>query len=391
MKFQIKEFLYLIIKRLNIKKLRNHSNSEITFSPLINFIYGPNGAGKTTILEAIHICSFGKTFQPTQDNQLIMKGNESYSISCRCQTDLGTPYDVNVEFIHGKKKQIRSSLGENLSSKNLIGELPTVVLTPDYKIITSGSPNERRIFVDKILSQCSKIYLDDLIKFKKTLKQRNALLSKENFPRKFDENLFSSWTEQFIQLSSKIIYKRYTFAEEFPRYFQSMYSDISSEKEKVNLRYLPDSVTADKYEMKISLDFIYDMLRQRAKEIENVEKKRGLTLFGPQKDEFEILINDGLARDIASQGQHKTLLVSLKIAEYMYLKELNNETPVILFDDIFSELDDNRIAKVVKILQNTDAQSFITTVNIEKILSKTELNLNTKRLFIINGEVNETN
>lgn len=380
----------MVINSIHIEKLRNHLKSEISFSPHINFIYGPNGAGKTTILEAIHICSFGKTFQPTQDNQLVRKGDDKYYISCKCQSDLAVPYEVKVEYKQGKKKQINSSLGDNLTTKNLIGELPTVVLTPDYKLITSGSPQERRIFVDKILSQCSKIYLDDLVQFKRTLKQRNTLLSKDNFTKNFDENLFHTWTEQFIQLSSRIIYKRFTFAEEFPDYFQSIYDDISSKKEKVNLRYMPDSIPLTN-ENKISLTLIYDRLKHKAREIEYIERKRGITLFGPQKDDFEILINEGLARDFASQGQHKTLLVSLKIAEFLYLKELNNETPVILLDDIFSELDDYRIEKVMKIIQRTDAQSFITAVNIDRFQTFDELNLSAKRLYIINGEVNEAN
>ncbi len=378
----------MIIRRLHIKNLRNHICTDITFSPRLNFIYGPNGAGKTTILEAIHICSFGKSFQPTQENLLITFGEQTYNLVCECRSDLNVPYNIKVEYKIGRRKSICTTQGDNLTAKNLIGELPCVILSPDFRVITSGTPSDRRQFVDKILSQCSKAYFEDLLELRKILKQRNSLLSSYNSIEKFDDTLLHLWNEQFFEISARVIYKRQIFSQEFPEYFQSVYNKIANDREIVGLKYIPNSIESIYNNEKCDISSIHNSLKNKAIQIEKIEKYRGMTLFGPQKDEFEITINEAISRDIASQGQHKSLLISLKIAEFTYLKELNRETPVILLDDIFSELDAERIQKVVNIIEYLNAQTFITTTEFDQRNRTFELNGDSKRLYLFNGQVN---
>lgn len=373
----------MILNNLHIINFRNHSNNIINFGKNLNVIYGLNGEGKTTILEAISICSLSKSFLPTKDNNLIKIGENKYNLEAKCKSDLDIPYSIKVEFDKLSKKKLNSTVADNLLPKNIIGEIPIVVLSPDHKNITFGSPADRRQFLDKLLSQSSKLYLDDLVKLKKVIKQRNKLLTQFKKNNNYNHDLLIPWTESFIELSSNIIIKRNKIITDISPIFLNYYNNISSMKENTSLSYKA-------YGFQEIPDNKSDIIN-KLKEIYNKKKDsefyRATTLFGPQKDDIDININGGLAREIASQGQHKSLLISIKLAEFEILKNLRNETPIILLDDIFSELDEERIAHVINLVVKENAQTFITGTEANRITLTLKDNTIVNYYKIIDGQI----
>ncbi len=368
------------IRRIEIRNFRNHSYSLISLNNLINVIHGPNGSGKTSILEAISIASLTKPFSNALDSNFVKFGESNYQIKIKAKNYLGLDYsaEVNYDKLNGKK--IKNSFSDNVKSKDLIGLLPVVFLSPDLKIITSGSPENRREFVDRVLSQSSKTYVEDIIKFKRALKQRNSLLNHYKNYKSFDENGFEIWTELFIKLSQSIITKRQEFVDEFNGLFQKYYQKITNNTEQVYIQYQPNTI-------KNSEKSIEEQLREKAERIKESELNRCSTLFGPQKDELRIQLNNGNARDWASQGQHKSLLIAIKLAEFDYLQKFSNEIPVVLLDDIFSELDEYRSILVLNTLLNNQAQTLITMTNPELIQKNSVLKDVAEFIRIENGEI----
>lgn len=350
--------------RLTTNNLRNHSHSEIEFCNGLNIISGANGSGKTTILESIALCSYSKSFLPTSDNALVRYGEKFYSSFVEARSDINLSYHVSVKYSNATKKQISSSFGDSLSPKDIIGELPVVVLSPDFKTITFGSPQERRRFIDGILSQTSKFYLSELLKLKRMLRQRNSLLQKMRAGATMDYALLDTWTQFFIESATEIVFRRNDFIRSFIPFFNENYSYISDSHETVSIDYKPNTVAdvfvdnmsdaiVDKMELSKAFHEKYEKLRES-------EIVRGMTLFGPQKDEILIKIGSGLSRTHASQGQHKSLLISLKFAEFEFIRSRKNETPIVLLDDIFAELDAERSIRTLELLTKRNAQTLIT-------------------------------
>jgi len=358
----------MIVKKIHIVNLRNHSDTKMECSDSSNIIFGLNGSGKTTILEAIAIGAHSKSFQPTEDKNLIKYNQESYFVDINAQYDLLAPYKVSVLYKKGQRKQINSSLGQNLLPKELIGEMPIVILTPDFKSITFGSPQDRRQFLDTVLSQSSKTYLDAILKQKKYLKHRNAILAQYSKEGKLDKNLLASVTDFFIKFSAEVIFKRNRFLNEFADYFRQSYQLLSESSEYIKIFYKPDSLNYHDDLLNSQL-LIEEELKNTATQVYNNELKRGTSLFGPQKDDIDIFVNDGLAKEVASQGQHKSLLIALKFAEFEFLKSKSRELPIILLDDIFSELDSKRASHVLSILADKKAQTFITITEADRFLN----------------------
>lgn len=386
---------------LNIKlnNFRNHKYLELEFDKDFNIIYGPNGIGKTSILEAISICSISKSFTNTSDFNLIQFDKNSFSINVNSIYDNDFNYFVNVEYTSEKKKKIINSYNENCNAKELISNFPIVILNPNMKEITSGSPINRRNFIDKIISYADISYFNLLLEYKKVLKNRNSLLSQGLKDRFFDYSTLDLWTDKYLELSLKIIIKRTNFIKDFKDYFQEYYTLITDNKENTNIKYkinyskelneLINSFNEIEINSNISnnLEFVQNVkviLTNKLNEIYKLEKIRGLSLWGPHKDDFDLYLNDNLAKEIASQGQHKSLLVSLKFAELKFIKEKRNENPIVLLDDIFSELDENRSLQLLEILKKNNSQVIITLTDLNKINSINNINHNIKLINLEN-------
>ncbi len=375
----------MIIRSLILQQLRNHAHTSVEFCDGINVLHGSNGAGKTTILEALTLCAFTKTFLPSSDDELAGFGSEGYSISCTAQSDLGTAYKMSIQCPRAGRKIINSSLGNSLSPKDIVGEIPMIVLSPDFKAITFGSPQDRRAFIDRLLSQCSRRYYEDLNQLRRVLKQRNLLLSARG--GYFDRAQFTVWTEQLIQTSTDITLRRRDFVRDFLPYFLDAYATLSPAKEHVGLQYLADAASLSNDIESADRTEIRALIEMRAKALEEEELRRQVSLWGPQKDDLDIRINAGRARECASQGQHKSLLICLKKAEFDFLAAQRSETPILLLDDVFSELDEQRTSRIFATVLTQARQSFITTTEPQRIQSSTELSKQMRFFRIEDGRV----
>lgn len=355
----------MYIKSLKLSNVRNHNETTAKFSPGLNIIHGLNGVGKTSMLEAISLCSLSKSFLPVPDAALINKFKDFLFVRCDAENSLGVDYFVKVQYPKGQKKTFGNSYGDNQLPKNIIGEMPVVILSPDYKTLTFGAPDDRRQFLNTILSQSSKKYIDSVLKNKKYLKQRNKILADKKQNKKIDMNLLQILTDMFIESSAEIIIAREAFIAQFEVFFKKVYGEITDNKETVGLKYAPYGLAG------IDLNKEAIAEKYKADFIDNLEDefRRGTTIFGPQKDDMKIFINDGISKQYASQGQHKSLLISLKFAEFFFLQDAKKETPIILLDDIFSELDEQRSEKVLDYIRSNRAQTFITVTN-EEYISK---------------------
>ena len=371
---------------LYFTNIRNHRETELFFSKHINVFFGLNGAGKTSILEAISLASISKSFLNTPENSLINFNQEKFLARVRAIRDRGTDFTIEITKETGGRKKITSSFMDNMRPKDLIGSLPIIILSPDYKEITAGSPENRRRFVNTTISQISNNYLSDLFSYRKILKQRNSLLQKYKKEKYLNQDEFNIWTNKLIEYGTKIVNKRVEFITQFEPYFSKNYDIVSDRKEKVQIIYKPYGFDDLNYK-ELDKEMIFEKLNKLSLEKRKGELTRFTTLFGPQKDEIELLINNFLVKDTASQGQHKTVLISLKLAEFDYMKEVLNETPVVLLDDIFSELDSKRTELVIKRILNNLAQAFITITEDDKIKNIMQPSEECFYFYVNNGEV----
>jgi len=357
----------MLVNKLFIQNLRNHSESTIEFVRGLNIIYGNNGAGKTTILEAVSIASITKSFLPAPDSTLVKNGHNEYSIKLLAENDINLNYSVNIDYRINGKKSISTNSDSNLLPKDIIGNMPVVILSPDFKSITFGSPQNRRSFIDSILCQSSKLYMDNLLKIRRCVKQRNNLLTKLKKERNSERSELENWTNLLIELSAEIVVKRMKFVDEFIPYFTKHCKILGGIAESSSICYDPNSIDIDT--IKQGKQAAKEHFLELTEKVVEREIHRGTTLFGPQRDDLKIFVNGGIAKDYASQGQHKSLLISLKFAEFEYLKDIRNETPIILLDDIFSELDNQRTEKVLNLVNSRKAQTIITLTNPDRIVS----------------------
>jgi DNA replication and repair protein RecF len=377
--------MYLL--RLNFENIRNHNISELFPSKNINVIFGRNGSGKTSILEAISIGAFSKSFVTSFDQNIVQNGKDYYLVEIEARSENGLPIGLQVLYQLNRKKEIKTTAGENLSVQELIGKVPVVVLSPEMREIIFGAPSMRREFLDRIISQTDANYLKSLLLHRRILKQRNKLLNEFQLGITNDTDLLKIWTLKFIEISAEVVSRRLRFFEHFPLFFERSYQILSNNQESINITYQPFEFPSNL--ASLSHSDILEILKSQADKYFDKEIQRGITLFGPQKDDFLILLNNQLARNVASQGQSKTILISLKYAEMNYMYEMRKTYPIVLFDDIFSELDNERITQVLKILSDTSVQFFLTTTEVDWLKKSLPSGSLVKSFYVESGKVSE--
>lgn len=334
--------------------VRCHEFARLECASNITILSGPNGSGKTSMLEAVHTCALARTFVPVSDTSLIRQGADVSRLAVEACSDLGTHYRASVEIRESQRKRISTSHADVTSAKDLIGALPVVALSPDHKAITFGSPADRRSFVDALMAQTSRSVTELLYEHRRLLKQRNAILCS---PHPRNEDLLSVLTESFVDVSAKLVEKRRSFLNDLSPVVSAEYSGVAHNNEHVSLRYEPNSVELE------SQWSVKEQLTRVAASLLPVELKRERTLFGPHKDEVVFVLNNRLVRDHASQGQHKSLLVALKLAEATIMQTRCKERPVVLLDDVFAELDARRATSVLARILEMGLQCLVTTTD----------------------------
>ncbi len=326
-------------------------------SPWCTVVSGRNGAGKTTILEAVSILCTTRSFVIRQDRSILRKGAEAFFVEGEFMSGSGARKHVSVEYpgVQGRKRILVDYAALETTS-DLIGQFPIVTLSPQHRPITAGGPVERRAFLDFVISQVHHSYLLDLLEYRRLLRQRNALLSEHHGSVSSLRPVLDPWDLAIAESAVRIIRRRMEFIDTFQPFFQRTMSEVIGDREIVSLRYgyahRPEQSQDD------PVAAYLESLRQRLEH----DVRRKTTTMGPHRDELEMYLNDLEVRAQASQGQHKTVLISLKIAEFHYLNQRLDEVPILLLDDVFSELDDDRLDRVLQLVRGI-GQTFITTAN----------------------------
>ena len=349
----------MILNRITILNYKNLEQVELSFSPKLNCLFGRNGMGKTNLLDALYFLSFCKSAGNPVDSQNIRHEADFFMIQGFYEEKNGELEEIYCGMKRRQKKQFKRNKKEYSRLADHIGFIPLVMVSPaDQELILGGS-EERRRFMDVVISQIDKAYLEALIRYNKALAQRNVLL-KSDLP--VDEELFSVWEEMMAQAGEVVFAKREAFIREFTPIFQDFYAYISQEHEAVTLTY--ESHARD--------TSLYEVIRQSRQR----DQIMGFSLKGIHKDELVMQLGGYPLRREGSQGQNKTYLVALKLAQFDFLKRMGRTTPLLLLDDIFDKLDAHRVEQIVKLVAGKRfGQIFISDTNrehLDAILQKVE-------------------
>jgi len=342
--------MYLL--HLELLNFRNYQQAQIDFSKGANIIYGYNGQGKTNLLESISFLCLTKSFRTSFDSEAINFENKFFKIKGKFISDKGIEKEVEVYLNRFEGKRIFLNEQRVRRFSDVFGLFPVVIFTPEEERITLGSPSDRRRFLDITISQVSPPYLEDLQNYQKVLRHRNKILLEGRESGGEMEGLLQPWDANLIEYGVKILLSRKNFLGEFLPLLKECYQRLSPQ-ENLSLTYLPSVPVED--EDTISESFQYCLKQSAA-----LEKARGMTLVGPHRDELIFEINGRDIRKYGSRGQHRTALVALKIAEYLFLREKRGENPVLLLDDPQAIIDEIRQKKIREFLRNL-GQVLITT------------------------------
>jgi DNA replication and repair protein RecF len=346
------------IKHIALKHFRAHDGAEFPFQPGLNLITGPNGLGKTNILEAVHYLCLTKSFLTSSDRFALRNGSPYFQLIGEFESDTGRSLSVRIAFMPGEGKKLFVNGVHITPVSEFIGRIPVVVFSPDDYVITAGGPEERRRFVDTMVSQSSSVYLNDLIRYRRTLKQRNDILQKiKRHSAPSDTALLDSWSRELVEIGSRIYRTRYLFIEKFNLLLSEAFDRIGTIVESPSVTYQPLNNTGGSVELEeIRAAFTSKMERNTQR-----ERERGITLVGPHRDDLHFELDGLPLRRYASQGQHRSFGLALKFAQYNYLLSETEETPLLLLDDVFDNLDENRIRVFLSLLrEDAMGQSMIT-------------------------------
>jgi DNA replication and repair protein RecF len=342
----------MILKSLSLINYKNFDNKSFVFNDKINCIVGNNGLGKTNILDAIYHLSFGKSYFNPVATQNIKHDEDFFVISGDYLKDNAIEKIV-VSLKRGQKKVIKRNGKIYDKFSDHIGLLPLVIISPaDRDLIIEGS-DTRRKFIDSVISQSDKGYLSDLIKYTKVLAQRNALLKYFALNHMFNADTIEVYNTQLTDYGTRIFEKRDAFLKAFIPVFKARYQVISNNNEEVDLIYESDLFEND----------LHTLLRI------NINKDKALqyTNVGIHKDDLNFNIKEHPIKKFGSQGQQKSFLIALKLAQFDFIKTQSGVNPILLLDDIFDKLDENRVAQIIKLVNDEQfGQLFISDTHPER-------------------------
>jgi len=355
----------VFLKKISIINYKNILEKEFELDPKINCFVGDNGVGKTNILDAVYHLSMGKSYFNVKNDQLINKGKDYMLVDGVFELnnkDESIVFSLKI----GEKKVLKRNGKPYKKFSNHIGLIPVVLISPyDNDLINEGS-SERRKFIDSIISQNDKEYLINLIAYTRVIQNRNRLLKQYNRSVDFDLDTIKVYDDQIYKLSEPIFKARNKFIKEFTPLVLEKYKHISDDKEKISIEYKSDLIN-NHIENLIKDSFQKDVILQ-------------YTSVGLHKDDFVFNIDENRIKKFGSQGQQKSFLIALKLAQFDYLKNETGNSPILLMDDVFDKLDLMRVKRIVEIVNSTNfGQLFLSDTDkerIEKVLSS--LNLSSK-------------
>lgn len=357
----------MVVKSVNLKNYRNYELMNIEFSDKTNIIYGDNAQGKTNILESLYVAATTKSHRGSKDKEIIRFNNDESHIKMIVIRN-GIDYRIDMHIKNNKPKGIAVNGVPLKRAVDLFGIVNMVFFSPEDLNIIKDGPSERRRFVDMELSQLDKIYVNNLMQYNKVVMQRNKLL-KDLFYNDENKDTLDIWDMQLVRYGSEVIKRRREFINELNEIVSRIHSRLSGEKEKLLIKYVP-SVIPEEFEQII--------ISSRKKDM-----RFGVTSYGPHKDDIIFYINGNDVRKYGSQGQQRTAALSLKLAEIEFVKQTIHDTPVLLLDDVLSELDEKRQNFLMESIG--DIQTIVTCTGIEEFINN---RVNLDRIFkIINGQI----
>ena len=373
----------MFINHILLENYRNYTSLDINLSNDVNIFYGNNGQGKTNLLEAIFFTVIGKSFRGTKDIDIILSGKEKFSIDISVSDDITE--SVYIKYNKNKEKYIKVNSLYLRKTGQLMGSILAVIFSPEDMQLISEGPSVRRKFIDIAISQIKPTYYFDLLQFNKIIYQKNSLLKTIKYQNNTSNKaMLEVWNEQLSEVGAKIIFERSKIINHLSLVAKEKHLKIaekSAEREE-NLKILYNSDISreimEEYEPeKIKNELFYLFESKSEREIE-----REMTLYGPHRDDIDFKLDDKDMKKFSSQGQKRTAVLSLKLAELELLKEITGRKPIFLLDDVFSELDDKRQEAFLS--EIIDVQTFISCVDIDTF----KYNKNKASLFKIkNGSI----
>ncbi|MDA3878873.1 MAG: DNA replication/repair protein RecF [Prolixibacteraceae bacterium] len=367
----------MYLQSLSVLDYKNVEMAEFDFSAKLNCFLGNNGAGKTNLLDAIYYLSFTKSFFNAVDVMNVRHGCQMFGIKGVYNSEGGESNQVSVGYRLNQKKQLKRNGKAYKRLSEHIGLYPLVMVSPsDTSLITGGS-DDRRKFMDGVISQFDNRFLDALLRYNRLLMQRNNLLKQFAAENRFDQDTLSIYNEQLHQYGTHIFEKRRAFIAEIIPVFQTFYKHISGGSEMVQLDY--QSTLFD------------GSLSEQLEDNQHKDRLIQFTSVGVHKDDLLLSLGDYPMKKVGSQGQTKTYLVALKLAQFEYLKKQSEIKPILLLDDVFDKLDANRVEKIIQLVSDDKfGQIFLTDTNREHLESIVEKVGSHYCIFRINnGEVEQ--
>lgn len=364
----------MFLRTLQVKNFKNYTEDEIQFCEHINCLVGLNGSGKTNILDAIHYLSLTKSNFNSVDGQNMRHGQDYFVVNG--EISIGEKYHkIHCSLKRGEKKLFTVDALEYDRLSQHLGKFPIVMIAPNDDELVRDSSETRRKFFDSIIAQTNRDYLEHLIKYNHHLKQRNALLKSVTDRRRLDQTLLTTYDEPIVSESIWLANVRQDFVKEFEPEFYQNYAEISGEREKVGILYKTKALAED-FESEYHKSREKDLIMQR-------------TNIGVHRDDYQFMVDGQPVKKFGSQGQQKSLLVSLKFAQFEFMKRHLGITPILLLDDIFDKLDDDRIQKMLQIIgSDRFNQIFITDAREERTLTLINDQFEPMRVFrVVDGSV----
>ncbi|NLJ58220.1 MAG: DNA replication/repair protein RecF [Tissierellia bacterium] len=368
----------MIVNKLIIKNYRNFIEAEAELNESLNIFIGDNGQGKTNLMESIYVASIGRTFRLNSESELINFNEKKSRIEIHIRKN---NYNIKIEIILEKnKKKIVLINGVKLEkTSEMIGILNNVIFTPDDMKIIKGSPIERRRFVNIDISQIKPKYKYLLSKYKKVTTERNIIL--KNYYTKYEnKDIISIWNDYLVNIGTEITFYRNEFINNLKKYAVNIYSKISGNKEEFDLLYSSNIGNINN----LTKDEVKSIFYKKIKDNFENEITRGTSMFGPHKDDILIKIDGKECKYFGSQGQQRSAILALKLAEIEIIKDETGSYPILLLDDVLSELDNKRKKYLIKHIEGI--QTIITTTDDHELSILTE-NFNKKNFYINRGKI----
>lgn len=350
----------MYLKTLELRNFRNYADLVVEFGSGINVLLGENAQGKTNLLESIYFLALTRSHRTNSDRDLISWRTKAARVSGSVQKEhTVTPLEINLS---SKGKNAKVNHLEQSRLSQYVGQLNVILFAPEDLSIVKGSPAVRRKFIDMEFGQMSSKYLYNSAQYRSVLKQRNQYIKQLQFNPKGDQVYLDVLSDQLAAHGAEIIFQRIQFLKKLEKWSQEVHKEISQGKEKLSFQYV-SPISSDQAD---TTEKIYAALQALFQKQREKELQQGKTLVGPHLDDVRFMVNDKNVSTFGSQGQQRTTALSVKLAEIDLMKEETGEYPVLLLDDVLSELDDSRQTHLLTAIQNK-VQTFITTTSLSGV------------------------